>query len=47
MDQLERLKTLINVADEILERQQGGENVDAEAVALAILIGREIQQIED
>lgn len=47
MDQLERLYLLIAVADDILERQEQGENMDEQAIIVADLIGREIQSGTD
>jgi hypothetical protein len=44
MDQLERLQTLITVADAIIERQQQGDkHLDEVAFTVALLIGREIE----
>lgn len=40
MDQLERLQTLITVADDVLARQEQGEQVDTQAIIVAMLIER-------
>jgi hypothetical protein len=47
MDQLKRLQTLIGITDAVLEQQeQGGKNVDAAALVVAMLIDREIRSVE-
>lgn len=47
MDKLERLQVLITVADDVLARQEHGEQVDNQAIIVAMLIEREIHPKEE